>query len=207
MKDLLVFAADADAMAFLDALLKRPQALGIRPIDFTADRHTGRDPGMVQSGPELARLHKGQFRKVLLVWDHHGSGREHRQSPELVARELQDRLNTCTWSGNSATCVVVPELESWLWHCQVAMARHCGITTQQLQQWAVERAGKLGCSVDALKAEQPKELFEHVLGERLQRTVSPRDFKEIGTAASVRSLRGSASFSALLSQLQTWFPP
>ena len=34
MKDLLFYVADADAQAFLNALLKKPLALGIRQITF-----------------------------------------------------------------------------------------------------------------------------------------------------------------------------
>lgn len=50
MKDLLVYVADADALAFLRAILQRHQALGIRPITFDIERHPQRDAGMVHSG-------------------------------------------------------------------------------------------------------------------------------------------------------------
>jgi len=50
MKDLLVYVADADALAFVRAVLNRPQALEIRPIVFDIERHPQRDAGMVQSG-------------------------------------------------------------------------------------------------------------------------------------------------------------
>jgi len=56
MKDLLVSAADADAQAFMTSILSRPQAVGIKPITFTVDRHPLRDSGMVQTGPELAGM-------------------------------------------------------------------------------------------------------------------------------------------------------
>jgi len=206
MKDLLIYVADADALAFIEAVLNRPKALGIRPISFVIERHPLRDAGMVQSGAELVRMKKGQYRKALLIWDHHGSGRDHRQTPAAIEQEIQDKLNSFTWSGNSSVTVLVPELEQWLWFCENALAAYCGVTLDQLVQWQQERATKLGKTPTILKAEQPKELFEHLMRERLKRTISPRDFKEIGQRAGVKGLLKCASFLAITETLRGWFP-
>jgi len=206
MKSLLVYVADADALAFMKAVLERSQALGVCPIDFDIERHPMRDSGMVQSGAELVRMKKGRYRKALLMWDHHGSGRDHKQTPEAVGQEVQSKLDSFTWSGNSAVTVLVPELEQWLWFCENAVAAHCGITVDQLMQWQDERAQKLGVTVDVLKAEQPKELFEHVMRDKLKRTISPRDFEEIGKRASVTRLLACSSFRAIAEILRGWFP-
>jgi len=143
----LVYVADADALAFLRAILQRHQALGIRPVTFDIERHPQRDAGMVQSGAELVRMKKGRYHKALLMWDHHGSGREHRQAPNLVGQEIQGKLDSFTWSGNSSVTVLVPELEQWLWFCENAVAVHCGITQAQLDQWVQERSLKLGVKI------------------------------------------------------------
>lgn len=206
MKDLLVYVADADALAFMKAIMERPQALGIRPIDFEIERHPMRDSGMVQSGAELVRMKKGKYRKALLMWDHHGSGRDHKQAPDEVEQEIQSKLDSFTWSGNSAVVVLVPELEQWLWFCENAVAAYCGVTVNQLTQWQNDQAQKLGMTSDALKAEQPKELFEHVMRERLKQTISPRDFEEIGKRASITKLLGCASFISIAETLRSWFP-
>jgi hypothetical protein len=206
MKDLLVYVADADALAFLRAILQRHQALGIRPITFDIERHPQRDAGMVQSGAELVRMKKGRYHKALLMWDHHGSGRDHRQAPNLVAQDIQGKLDSFTWSGNSSVTVLVPELEQWLWFCENAVAAHCGITQAQLDQWVQERSLKLGKTADAMKQQQPKELFEHIMRERIKRTISPRDFDEIGQRASVNALLACGSFNSIALTLQTWFP-
>ncbi len=84
MKDLLVYVADADALAFMRSILNKPQALGIRPVSFDIERHPLRDAGMLQSGAELVRMHKGKYQKALLMWDHHGSGQDHKQSPNQM---------------------------------------------------------------------------------------------------------------------------
>lgn len=206
MKDLLVYVADADALAFMRAILTKPQALVTREISFDIERHIQRDAGMVQSGAELARMKKGHYEKALLMWDHHGSGREHRATPDEAGEEIQHKLDTFTWRGNSAVVVLVPELEQWLWYCESAICSHLGISLDQLQQWQQERADKMGKTVEELKAKQPKELFEHLLRDRLRKTISPRDFEEIGRRSSVKTLLACDSFNAIATTLRIWFP-
>lgn len=207
MKDLLVYVADADALAFMRSMLNKHQAIGIRAISFEIERHPQRDAGMVQSGAELARMKKGRYGKALLMWDHHGSGREHRQTPSQVADDIQAKLDAYTWSGNSAITVLVPELEQWLWHCENAVVDYCGVTPAQLVEWTEEYAQKMKCSVETLKHEHPKELFEYVMREKLKRTISPKDFEEIGRRAGIRGLMACDSFRSIVDVLRHWFPP
>ncbi|TYT75104.1 hypothetical protein [Desulfobotulus mexicanus] len=206
MKDLFLYVADADAQAFMKSLLHKPAALGIRQITFDIDRHPQKDSGMVQSGAELARMRKGQYRKALLAWDHHGSGRDHKQPPDVVRSEIQNRLDSFTWKENSSVTIFVPELEEWLWYCEKALLAYWGISANTLEIWLDERANKLGKSIEILKAEQPKELFEYVMRERLKRTISPRDFEEIGRLAGVKGLVACESFRSISSTLKSWFP-
>lgn len=206
MKDLLLYVADADAQAFLNSLLNKPLALGIRQITFDIERHPQRDSGMVQSGAELARMKKDKYQKALLTWDHHGSGRDHKQSPEQVRAEIQTKLDSFTWSDNSSVTIFVPELEQWIWHSQNALLSYCGISAAQLDSWLEARSGKLGRAVEKLKAEQPKELFEYVMRERLRRTISPRDFAEFGRIAGVRELMNCESFRSIVDVMRDWFP-
>lgn len=207
MKDLLVYVADADAQAFMKAILTRKHAaLGIHPIAFDIERHPMRDSGMVQSGAELARMKKGQYQKLLLMWDHHGSGRDHKQAPETVMQEVQNKLDAYSWSGNSAVTILVPELEQWLWFCESAIADYCKTTMTMLSQWQSECALKQRKTVEALHAEQPKELFEHVMREKLKRTISPRDFEGIAQLASITKLQKCDSFLAISQTLRAWFP-
>lgn len=206
MKDLLLYVADADAQAFLNSLLNKPLALGIRQITFDIARHPQRDSGMVQSGPELTRMKKGKYQKALLAWDHHGSGRDHKQPPEQVREEVQNKLDSYTWSENSSVTIFVPELEQWLWYSENALISYCGISSDQLNTWLSDRSTKLGKSIDVLKAEQPKELFEYVMRDRLKRTISPRDFAEIGKLAGVNGLMACESFRSVVDVLRSWFP-
>jgi hypothetical protein len=206
MKDLLVYVADADALGFINALLQRPPALGIRALSYDIQRHPQRDAGMVLSGAELVRMQKGRYQKALLIWDYQGCGRDHKQTPAEVAAEIQDKLDRFTWIDNSAVTLLVPELEQWLWFCETAVATHCRISPEELRQWIQQRADRFGLDMAALKANQPKEVFEHIMRDRLKRTISPRDFEEIGKRASVNALMDCDSFHAIVDVLRIWFP-
>lgn len=206
MKDLFVYTADADAQQFLKSILKRPEALGIRPIEFHVERHPGRDSGMVHSGAELCRIYKNKFHRALLTLDHHGSGCERRQ-PQEIAHEIQDELDRVSWSNNSMVVVFVPELEQWLWHAENALLAHFNLTSAHLNSWVQQYQVKKQCLlVDDLKTNQPKELFEYVIREQLHRTISPRDFEEIGKLASIRGLINCQTFAQIVNVLRTWFP-
>ncbi|MGE4278415.1 MAG: hypothetical protein AB7G62_02430 [Magnetospirillum sp.] len=140
------------------------------------------------------------------MWGHHGSGREKKNSPDEVASEIADRLDRVTWSEKHHVVVLVPELEQWLWHCESALAAHCSIPAETLSLWVGQRASQLKTDVTTLKEKQPKELFEYIMRERLHRTVSPRDFEEIGKRGSVKTLMRCTSFSAVITQLRGWYP-
>lgn len=115
MKDLFGLTADADAEAIFKSVLSRHEALNIRPVEFDVKRFPGRDSGMVRQGPEIARVSvdKGHYHKLLLAWDHDGSGWE-RKSPDQAEGLIQERLNGVTWMNRSAAMAFVPELEVWL---------------------------------------------------------------------------------------------
>ncbi len=206
MKDLLVFVADADAQAFMRGILEKPKALGIRPISFDIERHPLKDPGMVQTGPELTGMKKEDYQRVLLMLDFHGSGREHRETPDAVRLQMQDRLDSLTWTGNSSVAVLVPELECWCWYCENAIRRHYQVKEDDLDRWMSQGATDLGISLDELKLQQPKELFEYIVKDRLRRTISPRDFYEMSRLASVKALLKSDSFKSIVTALRGWFP-
>lgn len=162
---------------------------------------------MVQSGPELARRYKNDFERVILLWDHDGSGWERRFTAEDAESAMLSRLGGVTWKGASAAIVLVPELEEWIWHNTPSLRAHFGIEERELDGWTAELAGQLGIPAREISARRPKELFEHVVYNRLRRTISPRDFASIAKRASLRDWQRSRSFGQLVAVLRTWFPP
>jgi hypothetical protein len=206
MKDLFLLTADADALAFMKSILARHDALGIRPVTIEPIRHTMRDAGVIKDGPETARLYKRTCRKALLLWDYHGSGHEHRLSPDDSAAKIQERLDGVTWIDNSGAVSVVPDLEESLWHSASAINVYFGVAQGQLTGWVSEYAAKKRSTAENITRSTPKELFEFICLEKLKRSISPRDFEEMGKIASIRSLQKSSSFAKIVSLLQDWFP-
>lgn len=76
----------------------------------------------------------------------------------------------------------------------------------QLTGWVSEYAAKKRSTVESVTRSTPKELFEFICLEKLKRSISPRDFEEMGKIASIRSLQESSSFSKIVTLLQGWFP-
>lgn len=206
MKDLFILTADADALAFIKSILSRHKALGIRPITYEAERHIMRDSGVISNGPELARMKKGKCQKVLLLWDYHGSGHEKRYSADESVAKIQERLDGVTWTGNSGAIAAVPELEEWLWHTDASIASYFGVERDIITGWMNEYAVKKRSTTDKIIQTFPKEMFEYICIEKLKRSISPRDFEEIGKIASINALQGSTSFATITTLLRCWFP-
>jgi hypothetical protein len=207
MKDLYVFTADADALAVIRSVLARPLAIGIRPVTFKVNRHTGRDPGMVRSGPELARMRvpKTAFEKLVLIWDHKGSGWEEKP-PDRAREEIQIRLNQVTWEDRSEAVAVVPEIEEWLWHSPASLGGHLKTGLAQLNAMVQDFASKRNLDCSTCKLRYPKEVFEEIFYRLARRKPLPRDFEQIAMTASLDDWQTSQTFGALVNTLRRWFP-
>lgn len=204
MKDLFVLTADADAKAVMSSVLSRHNALGIRPVSFEVDRHPMRDSGVVNSGPELLRMKKGFFNYVLLIWDYHGSGKK--ILPIDSMEEVQKRLDNISWKNASATSIIIPELEEWIWHNEASLCKRFKVNSSDLNLWIEEYAKRKKLTPTEVKQDFPKELFEFICLNRLGRTISPKDFEEIAKLASLKDWQRSHSFKAIIRVLRTWFP-
>ncbi|HVO97122.1 MAG TPA: hypothetical protein VMT15_03605 [Bryobacteraceae bacterium] len=207
MKDLFVFTADADAEGLIRSVLQRPVHLGIRPITFDVERYTGRDSGMVTNGPEIARMkvQKTDYSRLILIWDHHGSG-WHAHRPEVAVERIQLRLNGVTWEKRSAAVVLVPELEEWLWCCRTSLARHFSLTAIEFERAIAEVAGRRGVSVDKFSSKMPKEFFGELFYGQRRAQPLPEDFARLGAMANLDSWSASSTFHRFRSILQGWFP-
>jgi hypothetical protein len=206
MKDLFVFTADADAQAVVRSILARPQSIGIRPVTWEVDRHTGRDSGMIKDGPEIIRMRvrKTEFSKVILIWDYHGSGWE--SKPPRQSRDaIRLRLRQVTWDEHSDAVVVVPEIEEWLWRDPVTLARYLGIDDAQLQQYVESFAAKQNADAETCKADYPKELFEYSVYRSRRRKPLPEDFKLIAANADLHAWQTSETFGTFIQILRDWF--
>lgn len=210
MKDLFVLTADVDAQALMKQVLSRPQALGIRTVDFEVDRHPGRDPGMVKHGPELIRLHslKEKFQYVLLVWDHIGSGMENHPIQE-VESSMTERLDAISWAGRHQVVAVMPELEEWIWHAPDALEKLLNLDPDKLNERIFGYCNTMKASREQILQSQPKELLHHLMrhSTSLRRPPRPGDFEFLAERASLKQWQESPSFARLVETLRRWFPP
>jgi hypothetical protein len=205
-QDLFILAADADAKALLDEILRnRLQSLAMREISFHIERSTGRDSGIAKYGPEQVRGQKTKFKKVVLIWDYHGSGWETRKK-KVPPPECQERINTrlagVSWKDNSAAIILVPELEEWLWHDPEAIRLCLGLSAPNMDQTIRKYADENKQRPEDCILNSPKELLRKLF----HRKPLPEDFKNIAACANLDSWRQSASFSALVTAMTAWFP-
>ena len=201
MKDLVILAADKDMEYALAGLLRRPLALGIRPISHDVFVHPEHDPGCALRGVTFLSNFARQYRHGLLLFDHEGSGRE-----SGSARHLQESLNAdlsgSPWGDRARAIVLDPELEAWVWSDSPHVDRIAGWEQRQpgLRRWLVEQDW---IQEPETKPARPKEAFQAAL--RAARTArSSSLYRKIAESVSLERCTDS-SFRELRKTLRVWF--
>lgn len=200
MRDLVLLVADKNAQFALSGALCRPEALGIRNIEFIFRVHPGRDGGARKSGPEMLNLESRRFRHAVLLFDLEGSGSELSDSLSLE-QQLDSRL-AATWQGRAKAVVIEPEVDIWLWGSDNAMQQVLRWTDPTpIRAWLMERG--FDFTVEG-KPRRPKEAFEEIVRKcRLPRSSSL--YSEITGKLSLQRCTDSA-YQRLSAKLREWFP-
>ena len=197
--DLVLLAADKNMEYLCKAGLRRPEALGIRPIRIEFRVHPARDGGVRTDSPRMLSLEQFRFRHALMVLDHEGSGT--RYEAKDLERQLDEQLQRY-WGDRAKAIVIEPELEAWVWASDNAL--------RQILRWQSERPVRgwlreQGFTVDELgKLERPKE----ALAALVQAVRQPRSaalYSRIGERISLENCVDPA-FNRLKQHLQKWFP-
>ena len=200
MKDLVLLMADKNAQFALKGALGRPDALGIRPIEFEFRVHPGRDGGTRKSGPAVLALEQRRFKHALLVLDFEGCGTDLPNATALEA-ELDGRLST-HWKAAAKSIVIEPELDVWVWGADNAVESVIEWPAgKSVREWLRER----GFAFEANdKPTRPKEALEAAM--RIPGL--PRSSALYQTIAEKISLRRCTdeAFIRLRKQLVEWFP-
>ncbi len=191
MKDLIILVADKNTESALLGLLRRPDALGIREVQFDIRVHPQRDPGVYRRAHEFLRPFIRQYRYALVLLDREGSGAE-RVGPDRMRSAVQERLERSGWEGRCSVIVLDPELETWVWLDDPHVAQALRISLQDLRN--LLREGK---------PPRPKETLEDLLKERR----TPRSSSLYEDLASQVDFRKCAdpAFRLLRETLQRWF--
>lgn len=202
MKDLLVLTADQDAEFLLKTLLSRiPMVEDFPAITFDIIRHPQRDPGVAGKAIDFVRPYINDYRFVLIVFDHEGSGREF-QSRESLESEIETLLAQNGWQKRSVCIVIEPEIETWLWvnkthfHNITDWNYEAGVYT-----WLAENDFQF--LTNSTKPERPKEAFEAILRkQRIPRSSSL--YSKLAQQASYRQCTDT-SFEKFIKTIKNWF--
>lgn len=200
--DLVVLLPGKDEKAMIGGLLGRAPSLGIRPVRHEVVTHPQHDPGCYRSPEALLRLHQKRAARALVVFDHEGSGQEHRPAAE-VEEEVRGRLRRAGWEDRAEVVVLQPELEVWVWSDSPVVDEALGWDGRDppLREWLRER-GFL--RPGEAKPARPKEAVEAALREvRIPR--SSAIYGRIAERVSVKHCT-DPSFHRLKQVLLEWFP-
>ena len=202
-KDLMVIVPDGDMEFAVEALLCRPESLGMRPISFDIRRHLQRDSGCRSDCHHYLRPWLRGYGYAMVLFDHEGCGKEELERT-VLEEQVEAMLRDNGWNNRCAVIVIAPELEAWVWSDSPVVDEVLGWQgrTPVLRDWVRNRTEFWPS--DHPKPNRPKEAFEAALKEvRKQR--SPRLFKDLASRVSV-SRCIDPSLLKFRDMLAGWFP-
>jgi len=199
--DLVCVAADRSIEAAMQAMLDRPEALGIRAITFETLVHPERDPGCFHDPAALLAGYGGRSEHALVVLDCAWDGAPINAAPELEAM-LERRLATIAPPGWARAVVIDPELEAWVFSDSPHVATTLGWpgSTEDLRSaLEAERLWDSGRT----KPNDPKRAMDWAL-RRARIPRSSAIFRKLASRVSFQRCQ-DRSFLRLREILREWF--
>lgn len=201
MTDLIVLCADKKIQACVEAVLARPQALGIRPISSVVEVMVGKnDPGCFDNAHGYLAPRRAEFEHALVVFDRQWDG-----APDMTAVDMEQAVRerlTPVWKDSCGVVVIDPELEAWVWSDSPHVDDLLGWKDRQpsLREW-LQTEGLL--EPGKLKPADPKTAVERAVVIGQKRWTA-------GTCKTLASKVGlarcqDASFTRFKKLLQSWF--
>lgn len=185
----------------MDAVLGRPKALGVRPIQREILIHPERDPGCFHDPHKLLDGYTHRATHALVVLDRDWVGAPSDDAAELE-RLLQASFSTRYAPDWAAAVVIEPELEAWVFSesPHVAETLAWAGTTEELRH-ALEAEGLW--EAGRAKPGDPKRAMDWALRRaRLPRSSSI--FRALARQVSLRRCQDRA-FLRLTGLLRGWF--
>jgi hypothetical protein len=205
MKELIVLTADKSIQLTIRALLDRPEALGIRPLErnsYDIVVHPQHDASVYLVAHEFLRPQASRYRRALTISDRHGSGRSGKTREEMES-SIEHHLSQSGWDDGCAAVIIDPELEVWVWSDSPHVDAAVGWEGRSpgLKDWLI-RKGYL--AEGETKPVHP----EKCLDETLRLARKPRSSALFQTLAQKVSLKrcGDPAFRKLRDVLRGWFP-
>lgn len=201
-KSLFILAADLDAENALLGLLSRYQSLKTKPLrrkaDFEIQLHPEHDSGCCKTGVAYLRSQLRQYDHAILLFDHHGSGRD-KDKPEDIESDLDDQLSINGWGDRARAIVISRELEAWVWSQSLHVESALKWPSQKkLSDWLLDKDWLLPGET---KPRRPKEALHAALGKQPKAPF----FLNLAKNVSFQNCQDRA-FNRLLTTLRTWFP-
>lgn len=201
-KDLFVLVPCLDMQESVCALLRRAEALRIRPVSYEIGKHRLRESGVFRQCHEFLRPLQRSARYALVVCDREGCRRPS-DAREALEEDIERRLRQNGWEERSAAVVIDPELEAWFWSDSPHVLRVLGWSSQRgrISAWLTQQGYLLpGRS----KAVRPKEAVQQALRLTGQRRSSAL-YRELAEHAGFEDCTDLA-FAKFKSVLRAWFP-
>jgi len=201
MIDLVCLVADKNIEAVIEAVLQRPEALGIRRITSKLNVHPHRDSGCFDNPIPFLQPWRREAQHALVLLDRAWEGAPDMTTLELEA-DVNDRLHRS--APDWAKCVVIdPEVEAWLFRRSPRLDEKLGWQgkTPSLQD---SLAANGMWPHEAAKPPDPKAAIEWAL-HKVQRPRSSATYREVGSVLGLRDCV-DPSFHRFRTHLQTWYP-
>jgi hypothetical protein len=203
MIDLVCLVADKNMEAVVQALLGRPESMGIRAVQGEILVHPRRDPGCFHGAAELLRAYQGSALHALVLMDRAWEGAPE-NTGEALERILGAALTREFGEGWAEPVVIDPELEAWLFADSPHVEAALGWTRPDQGLRSALRSRQMWPD-GAAKPSDPKAAVEFALVE-VRRPRSSSIYREIAQKVSVQRCQ-DRSFLRFRQLLARWFPP
>jgi len=201
-RDLVVVAADKDIEQILEGVLRRPAALGIRPVDYKLLVHEKRDPGCYLTSQELLQPYAKGWAHGLVVFDRAWDGAPS-SDPAILSANVDAKLASL-WQDRARCIVIEPEVESWVFGDSPHVADALGWAGRipPLRDWL---QAKGLWPEDRAKPPDPALAFRKATYAAKVKP-SAAVFRKIADKVSLERCT-DPSFGRLRTTLRGWFPP
>ncbi len=200
-ENLFVLVADRDTKEAVSGVLRRPESIGMRSVQFECRRHPNRDNGCRVEAVDFLRTFRGVFSHALVVFDKDGCGSTAER--KTIERRLESDLDRSGWGGCGKAVVIDPELEAWVWADSHEVLECLGWKRgyPKLRSW-LRKEGLW--SQFAEKPDEPKAALCRTL-QYTRRRRTARIYRDIAERVSLTRCR-DPSFGKLVTTLRDWFP-
>jgi len=201
--DLVLLVADKDMEYFVSGLLTRPNDIGISEINCNIIPYVSRhDPGCCRNSHNFLRAYSTTYSYALVLFDHHGSGREN-DTVQIIQDDVEKDLSRSGWGNRAKAVVISPELENWIWSRSSRVAACLGWKGQseKLGKWLEEKGE---WAAESSKPEDPKRAVELAL-RKARKPRSSRIYRDLAERVSLEGCIDPA-FLRLRNILREWFP-